>query len=229
MQVLRLPTEVDDEFITSAGILPQPSGRTPLIVGFNVNTSLFRILNDALLLQRRKSPPTVDSILADLHRVNELREKVTQTTMEVATPLQMRKAYDSRASRSVMDNQDLKSACTDTRPSPSVDWEAKLQSRFLDFFHGTGGTQHALNSFLVMQGNILVTQHVVRLVLLQTRDSLYQQLAMLTQMPLNGVGGLGGEQTNEAAETIAIELLDGLQSLPVECVSTFPITLNLRC
>jgi hypothetical protein len=103
--------------------------------------------------------------------------------------------------------------------SPSLDWEAKLQTRFLDFFHGTGGTQHALNSFLVMQGNILVTQHVVRLVLLQTRDSLYQQLAMLTQMPLNGVGGIAGEQANEAAETIAIELLDGLQSLPVECVS----------
>lgn len=72
-----------------------------------------------------------------------------------------------------------------------------------------------------MQGNILVTQHVVRLVLLQTRDSLYQQLAMLTQMPINGVGGLGGEQTNEAAETIATELLDGLQSLPVECVRCY--------
>lgn len=75
-----------------------------------------------------------------------------------------------------------------------------------------------------MQGNILVTQHVVRLVLLQTRDSLYQQLAMLTQMPLGGVGGLAGEQTNEAAETIAIELLDGLQSLPVECVSNISIS-----
>lgn len=70
-----------------------------------------------------------------------------------------------------------------------------------------------------MQGNILVTQHVVRLVLLQTRDSLYQQLAMLTQMPINGVGGLAGEQMSEAAETIATELLDGLHSLPIECVS----------
>jgi hypothetical protein len=90
---------VDDEQITSAGIMPQPLGRTPLIVGFNVNTSLFRILNDALLLQRRKLPPTVDSILADLHSVNDLREKVMQVTVDVASPLKMRKGYDSRATR----------------------------------------------------------------------------------------------------------------------------------
>jgi hypothetical protein len=104
--------------------------------------------------------------------------------------------------------------------SPAYDWEAKLQARFLDFFHGSGGTQHALNSFLVMQGNILVTSHVVRLVLLQARDSLYQQLALLTQMPVNGLGGLAGDQMNEAAETIATELLDGLHSIPIECVSS---------
>ncbi|ORY23040.1 fungal-specific transcription factor domain-domain-containing protein [Naematelia encephala] len=199
---LRLPSEVDDEFITPNGIHPQPLGRTPLIAGFNVNTNLFRILNDALLLQRRKAPPTVDSILADLQNVNELREKVLQTTLQVATPLQMRKGYDSRLS------------------SPAQDWEAKLQGRFLDFFHSAGDTSHALNSFLVMQGNILVTQHVVRLVLLQTRESLFQQLAMITQMPLQGVGGLAGQQTSEAAEDIACELLDGLNSLPVECVAT---------
>jgi hypothetical protein len=99
IQALRLPSEVDDEQITSAGILPQPLDRIPLIVGFNVNTSLFRILNDALLLQRRKIPHTVDSILADLHNVNELREKVMQTTMEVASPLKLNKGYDSRATR----------------------------------------------------------------------------------------------------------------------------------
>jgi len=108
---------------------------------------------------------------------------------------------------------------TNAEASPSHDWEAKLQARFLDFFHGSGGTQHALNSFQVMQGNILVTSHVVRLVLLQTRDSLYQQLALLTQMPINGLGGLAGDQMNEAAETIATELLDGLHSIPIECVS----------
>ena len=103
IQALRLPSEVDDEQITSAGIMPQPLGRTPLIVGFNVNTKLFRILNDALLLQRRKLPPTVDSILADLHNVNDLREKAMQVTVDVASPLRMRKGHDSRATRWVYD------------------------------------------------------------------------------------------------------------------------------
>ena len=106
--------------------------------------------------------------------------------------------------------------------SPAQDWETKLETRFLDYFQSAGDTTHALNSFLVMQGNILVTQHVVRLVLLQTRESLYQQLVMLTHppLPLNHIGGLAGVQTAEAAEDIACELLDGLNSLPVECVAT---------
>lgn len=71
-----------------------------------------------------------------------------------------------------------------------------------------------------MQGNILVTQQVVRLVLLQTRESLLAQLAALTHMPLQGVGGLAGVQSNEVAEDIACDLLDGLNSLPEECVAT---------
>lgn len=55
-----------------------------------------------------------------------------------------------------------------------------------------------------------MTQHVVRLVLLQTRETLFEQLALLTQMPMQGVAGLAGLQTSEAAEDIACELLDGL-------------------
>jgi hypothetical protein len=70
------------------------------------------------------------------------------------------------------------------------------------------------------QGNILVTQHLVRLVLLQTRDQLFAQLAMLTQIPVQNAGLMAGVETVEAAEDIACELLDGLNSLPVECVAT---------
>lgn len=96
---LCLPTEVDDEQITSNGILPQPIGMTPVIAGFNIVTNLFRILNDALLLQRRKAAPSVDSILADLQNVNQLRERVLNSTADVSSPLRIRSAYDSRAAR----------------------------------------------------------------------------------------------------------------------------------
>lgn len=71
-----------------------------------------------------------------------------------------------------------------------------------------------------MQGNILVTQHLVRLVLLQAREDLLAQLALLTQMQVHGAGGMAGLQSSEAPEDIACELLDGLNSLPVECVAT---------
>lgn len=96
---LRLPAEVDDEQITSSGIMPQPIGRTPIIAGFNIVTDLFRTLNDALLLQRRRTTSTIDSLLADLQSVNELKEKVMRTAMDVATPLKLAKAADSRLSR----------------------------------------------------------------------------------------------------------------------------------
>lgn len=58
-----------------------------------------RIMNDALLLQRRRAPPTVDSILADLQNVNELREKVIRTTKDVSPQLRLQTSMDSRASR----------------------------------------------------------------------------------------------------------------------------------
>ena len=101
MQQLRLPAEVDDEQITPSGILPQPLGRTPIIAGFNIVTDLFRTLNDALILQRRRTTSTIDSLLADLQSVNELKEKVMRTAMDVATPLKLAKAMDSRMSRYV--------------------------------------------------------------------------------------------------------------------------------
>lgn len=89
----------------------------------------------------------------------------------------------------------------------------------MDFFQTASDSSH-VNSFMVMQGNILVTQQVVRLVLLQTREALLTQLAALTQMPLQGVGGLAGVQNSEVAEDIACDLLDGLNSLPEECLAT---------
>lgn len=47
------------------------------------------------------------------------------------------------------------------------------------------------------------------------------QLAAITQMPAVGLGNLAGMQATEPAEDIACELLDGLNSLPVECVSVW--------
>lgn len=111
--------------------------------------------------------------------------------------------------------------------SPADDWEAQLEARFLNFFDSAGDEQHTLNSFLVLQGNILVTQSVVRFVLLHSKEALLQQLAVITQMPVQGIGSLAGMQASEPAEDIATELLDGLNSLPVECVCRYYLWLVL--
>ncbi|WVQ98747.1 hypothetical protein IAU59_005878 [Kwoniella sp. CBS 9459] len=185
--------EVDDEMIGLDGTSPQPEDQPSLIVGFNVVTILF---HDAMLIQRRKSNRTMDEIVADLQRVQDLRERALQTSLKVPDHLKLRNAYDSRSA------------------SPASDWETKLRDRFIDYFQSAAEGAHALNSFLVMQGNILVTQQVVRLVLLQTRQSLLAQLALYT--PIMPPTSLQEEQ----AEDIACELLDGLNSLPVECVAT---------
>ncbi|OCF35466.1 hypothetical protein I316_03018 [Kwoniella heveanensis BCC8398] len=188
--------KVDDDMITSDGISPQPEDRPSLIVGFNIVTVLFQILNDAMLIQRRKSSRTMDEIIGDLQRVQDLRERTLHTSLRVPDHLKLRNAFDSRSA------------------SPAFDWETKLRDRFIDYFRSAADGAHALNSFLVMQGNILVTQQVVRLVLLQTRQALLAQLAMYTPiMPAL-------ELQDEQAEDIACELLDGLNSLPVECVAT---------
>ncbi|KAK6902948.1 hypothetical protein I203_108209 [Kwoniella mangroviensis CBS 8507] len=199
---LLLPAEVDDEMITCDGILPQPPETTPLITGFNVNTNLFRILNDAILIQRRKSPRLMEEILADLQKLQVLRHRTIQTYLTVPDPLKLRKAYDSRSA------------------SPAVGWESKLLARFVDFFSNTPSDRaHALNSYLVMQGNILVTQHVLRLVLLQTRQALLAQLALFTPMLPSPMG------PEESAENIACELLDGLnrQKLLMQFLSVLSV------
>ena len=41
MAAVALPLEVDDECLTRDEVLPQPAGKTPLIIGFNLSTRTF--------------------------------------------------------------------------------------------------------------------------------------------------------------------------------------------
>ncbi|OXG99133.1 hypothetical protein C369_07369, partial [Cryptococcus neoformans A5-35-17] len=97
---------------------------------------------------------------------------------------------------------------------PANDWESKLYSKFVEFFNTGGDSAYTLNSLLGLQGNILVSRQSLRLLLLQTRQSLLRQLAIFTPMIPQSMG------YEDTAEDIARELLDGLNSLPVECVAT---------
>ncbi|WVQ71704.1 hypothetical protein IAR50_001245 [Cryptococcus sp. DSM 104548] len=193
---LQLPLEIDDEYISSNGVSPQPREQTSLISGFNVMTNLTRILNDVLFMRRRKTPRIVDEILFDLQRVDVFRAEVMRIYFDMPDQYKLRTAYDSRTAH------------------PAQDWENKLYNKFVEFFNTGSDSAYTLNSFLVMQGNILVSRQSLRLLLLLTRQSLLRELAVFTPMTPHGMG------YEETSEDIARELLDGLNSLPVECVAT---------
>ncbi|ODO10748.1 hypothetical protein I350_01345 [Cryptococcus amylolentus CBS 6273] len=193
---LQLPLEIDDEYITYNGVSPQPCEQVSLITGFNVMTNLNRILNDVLFMQRRKTTRTVDEIIFDLQRVDMFRAEVTRIYFDMPDKYKLRTAYDSRTAQ------------------PANDWESKLYSKFVEFFNTGGDSAYTLNSLLGLQGNILVSRQSLRLLLLQTRQSLLRQLAIFTPMIPQSMG------YEDTAEDIARELLDGLNSLPVECVAT---------
>jgi len=50
--VCSLPSPIDDEFITSQGMFPQPSHRTSILSGFVIVSQLFRILSECFFHHR---------------------------------------------------------------------------------------------------------------------------------------------------------------------------------
>ncbi|KAK4684597.1 hypothetical protein P7C73_g5576, partial [Tremellales sp. Uapishka_1] len=199
---LQLPSEVDDEYITESGMLAQPTGVTPQISGFNVTSVLFMILEDALALQRKGADPTVDAILADLEIFHRLRSRIDSTLSAVAPALKITKDPFWKMER------------------PDAEWKFNIQQDLHSFLH-ENKPRMPVNSFLVMQANILVTSQLVRLVLLHTQGRLLERLAFATQTPIDRLGGHmeGCIQTSDFAEDLTCELLDGLHSLPIECVA----------
>ncbi|KAL7423959.1 hypothetical protein Q5752_001544 [Cryptotrichosporon argae] len=196
---LVFPSAIDDEHITALGYLPQPADRPSVLSGFNVVATLFQILEAALDLQRRRGPRDAQAICDGLREVERLRVWCWQCTEAAPAALRIQTSYNSKVN------------------SPGLDWNDKFHQGVKDFF---AGPAEQVNSFLVMQGNILVTQQVVRLVLLETHEALTQQLAGLELVPAEtlGVGAAGGG-ADDMAEDIACVLLDGLKSMPIECVA----------
>lgn len=59
---LHFPTEVDDEYITLNGILPQPPGKTAVVSGLNYISRIFALLGEILVRVRvdKRSPPALN-------------------------------------------------------------------------------------------------------------------------------------------------------------------------
>ncbi|WWC66444.1 uncharacterized protein I206_100346 [Kwoniella pini CBS 10737] len=154
------PEEIDDEYISEQGYLPQPDGYTPILSGFNYISRLHRITGQVLDKHRRdkRHPPSGLMLQMRLNEVNELYEK-TMTLMDNC-PKSLRLEYRT-GTKSVQ--------------SLSPGWNTKAKNDIMAIFTDpTCDTEILKNHFLVQQANIYVTQQQVRFMILQYRDELHE-------------------------------------------------------
>ncbi|KAK6905602.1 hypothetical protein I203_106432 [Kwoniella mangroviensis CBS 8507] len=158
------PEELDDEYISEQGYLPQPEGHTSILCGFNYISRLHRITGQLLDKHRRdkRKPPSGLLLQMRLNEVNDLYER-TMTLMDHC-PKPLRLDYRS-GSRSVQ--------------SLSPGWNARAKDDIMAIFSDPNyDTEVVKDHFLVQQANIYVTQQYVRFMILQYRDELHElQLA----------------------------------------------------
>ncbi|KAF7346162.1 Zn(2)-C6 fungal-type domain-containing protein [Mycena sanguinolenta] len=80
-----------------------------------------------------------------------------------------------------------------------------------DFFDNPNASrENALNPFLVIQGNIYVTQQLVRFVIEQYRDELIMSIQ----------GSIDEQKVTEDREAVASDLLNILHSIPIQSIAT---------
>jgi len=202
---VHFPKEVDDEFITPTGILPQPHGKTALVSGLNYISRIFALLGEIVVRIRvdKRSPPQGPFATARLEEVRSLHSRIMSALSHAPQPLRL------KPNRNQQQGQSL----------PVEFGGANFrQARFAevkDFFDNPNASRaNASNPFYVMQANLYVTQQLVRFVIEQYRDEL---LRSMRGTQLEGIEPEPGEQDREA---VACDLLNVLHSIPIQSIAT---------
>ncbi|KAG8893695.1 hypothetical protein FRC01_013412 [Tulasnella sp. 417] len=232
---VRLPTEVDDEYITARAILPQPPNKTPLISGFNFISRVFSLIAEIISIVRRDvhKPPSDATAVARLEEVCEIHRRILNAFNDVPPELRLR---NTSARRAALGHG------TGSQPAfPLLDLDA---GGFAADFDGAGFTQAAIaevnqlfdnpnanredagNAFLVMQANIYVTQHMARLMAEQHRHQLVASLRTagydlsLVHSPVVAAEIARGGWTADDREAVARDLLQVLHTIPILSIAT---------
>jgi len=201
---LHFPKEVDDEYITHNGILPQPPGKTAIVSGLNYISRIFALLGEILVRIRvdKRSPPQGHFATARLQEIRSLHQRIVTALAHVPPPLQLKRHHAASQPSSVSyDN-----------PNFTKNTFAEVK----DFFYNPNASRaNASNPYLVMQANLYVTQQLVRFVIEQYRDEL------LMSMP----GTMGDTSDSEPSiqehrEAVASDLLNILHSIPIQSIAT---------
>ncbi|KAH8114312.1 fungal-specific transcription factor domain-containing protein [Phellopilus nigrolimitatus] len=203
---LHFPKEVDDEYITPNGILPQPHGKTAIVSGLNYISRIFALLGEIQVRIRvdKRSPPQGPFATARLEEVRSLHARIMSALVHTPAPLR------------------LKSAGVHSSQLPAelggAGFRQATFAEVKDFFDNPNASRaNASNAFLVMQANLYVTQQLVRFVIEQYRDDLITQL--------RGTNDARAIEEHELAvaegrEAVASDLLNVLHSIPIQSIAT---------
>ncbi|OCF33250.1 hypothetical protein I316_04991 [Kwoniella heveanensis BCC8398] len=236
------PEEIDDEYISEQGILPQPEGHTSALSGFHYISRLHRITGQYLDKYRRdkRKPPSGLLLQMRLNEVNELYERTMSLMDHCPPPLRLEYRTGSKSVQSL-----------------SPGWDAKAKEDILAIFSDPNfDTEIVKDFYLVQQANIYVSQQMVRLMILQYRDELLglQQDSPADNMSSgsivgagagannggrqasggiqsHGNGGGSGELTSSSEkDEVVIDLLAILQKIPLKvlAVNSFPIVSKVQ-
>ncbi|KAI5119189.1 hypothetical protein M0805_004444 [Coniferiporia weirii] len=199
---LHFPKEVDDEYITPTGILPQPHGKTAMVSGLNYISRIFALLGEIQVRIRvdKRSPPQGPFATARLEEVRSLHARIMSALMHAPAPLRLKSTTGGHAELG------------------GAGFRQATFAEVKDFFDNPNASRaNASNAFLVMQANLYVTQQLVRFVIEQYRDELISQL--------RGVNDTRAIEEHEIAvaegrEAVASDLLNVLHSIPIQSIAT---------
>ncbi|KAF7291687.1 Fumarate reductase flavoprotein subunit [Mycena chlorophos] len=194
---LHFPKELDDEYITPSAYLPQPQGKTAIVSGLNYTSRIFALLGEILVRIRvdKRSPPQGQFATARLEEVQSLHSRICAALSHCPEPLRLKRTFST----------DVPAEYGGAGFRQATFAEVK------DFFDNPNASrENALNPFLVVQGNIYVTQQLVRFVIEQYRDELMLQIN----------GTIDEHKVAEDREAVASDLLNILHSIPIQSIAT---------
>ncbi|KAJ7645489.1 fungal-specific transcription factor domain-containing protein [Mycena polygramma] len=195
---LHFPKELDDEYITPSAYLPQPHGKTAIVSGLNYTSRIFALLGEILVRIRvdKRSPPQGQFATARLEEVQSLHSRILSALAHCPEPLRLKRSFSQ------------------SNVPPEYGGAGFRQATFAevkDFFDNPNASrENALNPFLVVQGNIYVTQQLVRFVIEQYRDELLMSIQ----------GSVDEQKMAEDREAVASDLLNILHSIPIQSIAT---------
>ncbi|KAF8339604.1 fungal-specific transcription factor domain-containing protein [Cantharellus anzutake] len=215
---VHFPKDVDDEYITFAGVQEQPRGTTAIVSGLNYITRIFALLGEILVRIRvdKRAPPRGSLATDRLAEIRALHTRIINALAHAPGPLKLktRNAVDPAKGSGVH------------LPGTSTADYGGLGSRHAtfvevrNFFHDPHASrENAGNAYLVMQANLYVTQQLVRFVIEQYRDELITMIRLQAGPNVDTSELMRGWHMDDR-EAVASDLLNVLHSIPIQAIAT---------